>query len=290
MAIRRDVVLAVGGFPNGIGRVGTRPVGCEETDLCIRVHAQRPGTRIVHEPRARIGHWVPEDRATPSYFLQRCYAEGLSKALVAERSGQGAALATERAYVRRVLPAGVLRGLADVARRRAGGAGRAAAIVGGLTVTAAGYARARAELRLRRGTGQDVDGGLAVADAELADRRRGVAADGHGRDAQAPRDLPRGQALAQGLEDLPLALAEGDGERGTHARAAAQPGDAQLVEQPRDEAAGDRGLAGEDAQQRLPERLRLDVLGQVAHRAGADGREQLAVVEAAGQQHGARGG
>src|SRR5688572_30210695 len=36
MSFRREVFSSVGGFRNGIGRIGTLPVGCEETELCIR--------------------------------------------------------------------------------------------------------------------------------------------------------------------------------------------------------------------------------------------------------------
>jgi len=151
MVICREVVEAVGGFRHGIGRVGTHPVGGEETDLCIRARQLRPETIIIYEPRARIGHWVPEDRARPRYFARRCYAEGLSKALIAERTGADAALASERDYVRHVLPAGVARGLGDaLGGRDAAGAARAAAILGGLAITTLGYVRAAAELRMRR--------------------------------------------------------------------------------------------------------------------------------------------
>lgn len=34
MSFRRSVFAVVGGFTVGIGRVGTRPLGCEETELC----------------------------------------------------------------------------------------------------------------------------------------------------------------------------------------------------------------------------------------------------------------
>ncbi|HET7094259.1 MAG TPA: glycosyltransferase family 2 protein, partial [Thermomicrobiales bacterium] len=36
MSFRRCVLEAVGGFRSGIGRIGALPVGCEETELCIR--------------------------------------------------------------------------------------------------------------------------------------------------------------------------------------------------------------------------------------------------------------
>jgi cellulose synthase/poly-beta-1,6-N-acetylglucosamine synthase-like glycosyltransferase len=38
MSFRREVFQQVGGFRSGIGRIGLRPVGCEETELCIRLN------------------------------------------------------------------------------------------------------------------------------------------------------------------------------------------------------------------------------------------------------------
>jgi GT2 family glycosyltransferase len=133
MSFRRTVLEEAGGFLDGIGRVGTRPVGCEETELCLRVIARRPDAVLLHEPRARVAHRVPSDRARWSYFWRRCWAEGLSKALVADAHGSGRALASERRYASRVLPAAFGRSLA------AGRIVRASAIGGGLLTTAAGY-------------------------------------------------------------------------------------------------------------------------------------------------------
>jgi hypothetical protein len=141
MSLRRETLLAVAGFRSGIGRVGTRPVGCEETELCIRALQRWPARRFVHEPQARVDHRVDATRAGWRYFVRRCYAEGRSKAQVARLCGARDALATERAYMLRVLPLGAVDALRDaVRRRRPGRALAAAAIVAGLSATAAGYA------------------------------------------------------------------------------------------------------------------------------------------------------
>lgn len=142
MSLRREVFAAVGGFRNGIGRVGTHPVGCEETELCIRAGQRWPEGIFLYEPQARVYHRVPAGRARWSYFFARCYAEGRSKAQVARLVGAQDGLAAERSYVRRTLPLGVWRGLMDaLARRDPAGAARAGAIVAGLALTAAGYVR-----------------------------------------------------------------------------------------------------------------------------------------------------
>lgn len=137
MSARRTAVLEAGGFPEGIGRIGTRPVGCEETDLYIRLARSVPGARIIYEPSARVHHRVPPARLSWSYFRARCLAEGLSKAMVAQRVGVGDALASERAHVLKVLPAGMARGLRHGAPRRA------LAIASGLALTTAGYLHGR---------------------------------------------------------------------------------------------------------------------------------------------------
>src|SRR5439155_54307 len=42
MSMRRELFDAVGGFTHGIGRIGTIPLGCEETEWCIRVRQRFP--------------------------------------------------------------------------------------------------------------------------------------------------------------------------------------------------------------------------------------------------------
>ena len=53
MAFRRSVLEGVGGFTDGIGRVGRTPLGCEETELSIRARAATGG-RIVQIPTQRL--------------------------------------------------------------------------------------------------------------------------------------------------------------------------------------------------------------------------------------------
>ncbi|GAA4974067.1 glycosyltransferase family 2 protein [Kineococcus glutinatus] len=135
MAFRRQAVLDAGGFTDGIGRVGKTPLGCEETELCIRIRQRQPSVRIVSAPDAVVDHLVSPDRVTWAYLLRRSWAEGLSKALVARLVGASDGLSSERTYARRVLPAGVLRGVAGGRR----GLESSAAIVACLVTTTAGY-------------------------------------------------------------------------------------------------------------------------------------------------------
>ena len=144
MAFRREAFELAGGFTDGIGRVGRTPLGCEETEFSIRLRAIVPDALIMHVPGARVDHHVAADRATWRYFISRCWAEGASKALVTAEVGGAAGLASERAYVARTLPRGLLAGLRAAGRGEWAGLARASAIVLGTAVTAAGFARGRA--------------------------------------------------------------------------------------------------------------------------------------------------
>ena len=154
MSFRRRVFEEVGTFTEGMGRVGTCPVGCEETELCIRVGQRWPHSRMVYVPQARVIHRVTPGRASLRYFLRRCLGEGRSKALVSTSVGRRQALASERSYTMVALPRGVRRGLRDAVAGERSGAARAAAIVTGFAVTTVGYAvgqlRASRERRSRQ--------------------------------------------------------------------------------------------------------------------------------------------
>jgi GT2 family glycosyltransferase len=143
MAFRREAFARAGGFTDGIGRIGKIPLGCEETEFSIRLQQTVPGALILYVPDARVDHHVPASRAIPRYFAARCWAEGVSKALVAARVGTGDGLASERTYVTRTLPAGLLRGLRAARRGDAAGLTRATAIVLGAGITTAGFLRVR---------------------------------------------------------------------------------------------------------------------------------------------------
>ncbi|MFC5667126.1 glycosyltransferase [Kitasatospora misakiensis] len=150
MSFRRAEILAAGGFRTDLGRVGTRPLGCEETELCLRLTDRRPRALLSYEPAAAVSHHVPARRASWSYFRARCYAEGLSKATVARHAGQRRALASERGYLRTTVPRGLARAL------RPGGAPiEAVALLAGVGSTVLGYGVGRVQAVLRRGRGGD---------------------------------------------------------------------------------------------------------------------------------------
>jgi hypothetical protein len=144
MSFRREPLSAAGGFATTIGRVGTRPVGCEETEASIRLCRRHPEAVILYQPRAVVHHLVPRERACWRYFRQRCWSEGLSKAEVARLAGQGAALRSESHYLTKTIPRGVLRDIrAATSHRDPSGLRRAATSLAGVAVTSGGYAAGR---------------------------------------------------------------------------------------------------------------------------------------------------
>lgn len=140
MSFRRELFAGVAGFQNGIGRVGTVPLGCEESEFCIRIKQRWPRHRLLYEPRAKVYHKVPAGRAHWRYFFARCYGEGRSKALVSHFVGARDGLASERAYTVHTLPRGVVKGVMElIGNGDRCGLARAAAIMAGLTATAIGF-------------------------------------------------------------------------------------------------------------------------------------------------------
>lgn len=143
MSFRRQPLLEVGGFSHDLGRVGTLPVGCEETDLSIRVHQRWPEAEILYDPAAAVEHVVPPARGRVRYFVDRCRAEGRSKAVLSGMVGTQDGLSSERSYVRRTLPLGVLRDVGAFFKGDGSGLGRAAMIFVGLAATTVDYLRVR---------------------------------------------------------------------------------------------------------------------------------------------------
>ena len=141
MSLRAEVFKRVGGFAEDMGRIGKNPLGCEETELCIRARqaytADGRSPKIIFEPRAAVDHRVSADRVEWAYLLRRGWAEGLSKAAVSKVVGTGDSLSTESSYTLKVLPGGVVRELRDK------NPASAAAIAACFAVTAAGYLRGR---------------------------------------------------------------------------------------------------------------------------------------------------
>ncbi len=142
MVIRRQAFDAIGGFRADFGKVGSRSRP-EDTDLCLRAAAARPGGAWLYEPAGIVGHRVPLKRTTIGFFLRRCLNEGSGKAALAALNGARESTSDERHYIRRVLPEGIVRELQDTVRGDISGALRSIAIGAGLSLAVVGFLMGR---------------------------------------------------------------------------------------------------------------------------------------------------
>ncbi|OBK81713.1 glycosyltransferase family 2 protein [Mycobacterium sp. 1164985.4] len=150
-SFRREL-FANGGFVSGIGRSAgiSLPVGCEETEFCIRAANARPTGFYLYDDTAAVIHRVPPQRQTFAYFRSRCWAEGLSKALVTKSVGVERGLSAEWSYSTVTLPLGALRGISRAIRGDLAGLLTALVIVVGLGYTTVAFAVASVTARVRR--------------------------------------------------------------------------------------------------------------------------------------------
>ena len=140
MCLQRKVFEAVGGFRNEIGRVGSYPMGVEETELCIRATQYWPDKFFLCDQNARIHHRIPHARASWHYFRIRCYAVGFSKAMMCRYVGTKDSLSSERSYLYRTLLKGISRGITDALFHcDLTGLLRAGVIIVGLALTSLGF-------------------------------------------------------------------------------------------------------------------------------------------------------
>jgi GT2 family glycosyltransferase len=139
MSLRRSLFHALGGFDTAMGRVGTTPLGCEETEFAVRARQHIAGIEFLHVPGAIVHHLVAPERARLRYFVRRCHAEGLSKAALSRRTGSDAALSSERRYTMVTLPRAVATAVGAAVKGDFMGLARAVMIVVGLSATTVGY-------------------------------------------------------------------------------------------------------------------------------------------------------
>jgi GT2 family glycosyltransferase len=138
MAVRTASFRRVGGFRTNFGKCGYIPQP-EDTDLCIRMSAANHG-QWMYVPSAVIYHEVPASRASISFFVSRCYAEGAGKALMRNNLDSDSAIDTERDYARRVALAALKRLFLRGPKALAQGL----AMLLGLASAGMGYVRTRA--------------------------------------------------------------------------------------------------------------------------------------------------
>lgn len=80
MAIRRQSVLACGGFSPRLGRDGKSLLSGEENLLFAQL--RREGGVLVYLPAARVRHRIPAQRLTQQWLVERWFWAGISDAVV----------------------------------------------------------------------------------------------------------------------------------------------------------------------------------------------------------------
>lgn len=156
LSMRREVFTESGGFEQALGRLdlgnGKVVTGtADETEFCIRAVRRAPeGGHWLYVPEARVHHVVGRSRGSWKYFAERCRLEGGSKAVLTTLTGSDKGLASERRYVRSVLPRAVLRDLRAGFRGDRVAFQRAGSIVAGLTLTVGAYVKGRVAIATGR--------------------------------------------------------------------------------------------------------------------------------------------
>ncbi len=72
-------------------------------DLCHRLAHQRPADQILYEPRAKVHHFVPDERTTWRYFWRRCFFVNKGKVEAFRLMEDAADLSADFAFVSRAL-------------------------------------------------------------------------------------------------------------------------------------------------------------------------------------------
>jgi glycosyltransferase involved in cell wall biosynthesis len=108
MSFRKSVFEKVGYFHEGMGRVGEKLSGHEDTEFSVRAARKIAEIKIVYDPSAKVYHRVPWSRTDLKYVARRSYAEGFSKAIFSsQEANAGKTLNVEKNYLRNLLSASV---------------------------------------------------------------------------------------------------------------------------------------------------------------------------------------
>ncbi|WP_299487753.1 glycosyltransferase [Acaryochloris sp. IP29b_bin.137] len=78
MAILRSLLVELGGFTLDLGRKGKSLLSCEE--ILLRDQIRDKGYGIYYDPDIFVKHFIPSSRLTQSWFTQRLYWQGVSRA------------------------------------------------------------------------------------------------------------------------------------------------------------------------------------------------------------------
>lgn len=93
MAVRVEAVRAVGGFRDGIGRIGGEAVLLSGEESALRIDLAGAGWRTLYQPEAVADHLVPASRLDKDWFRRRLAWQAVSRAItVPEKAAREAHL------------------------------------------------------------------------------------------------------------------------------------------------------------------------------------------------------
>src|SRR5579859_3732928 len=139
MSFRCTVLEDCGGFSSVLGRGGAIPLGYAETELCLRIGQRHPDGILRYEPASVVSRKELSEHAERRYLRSRCYAGGLSRAMVRRLAGPSRASASERSYVRPTLPRGIWGCLTHAPGGRLNGVRAALTMVMAVAFASVGY-------------------------------------------------------------------------------------------------------------------------------------------------------
>lgn len=119
MMVDRKAFQTVTGFKEDLSKVegGAQP---EDTELCLRLtHVYGDAGQWLMVPSALVEHYIPANRATLRYVINRCWSEGTGKARMrAMAVDRKRALADEKTYLYRTIPRAMGAGVLQSVRLR----------------------------------------------------------------------------------------------------------------------------------------------------------------------------
>jgi len=86
LVVRRDALAAIGGFPEGLGRVGGRLIGGEESYVIRRL--QRDGLEARYDGRFGVEHCIEPERLGRPWLRRRAYWEGVTRVAIHRALGE----------------------------------------------------------------------------------------------------------------------------------------------------------------------------------------------------------
>jgi GT2 family glycosyltransferase len=140
MSVRRDDMLAVGGFHSD---------DHDDMDLSHRIAHRHGPAAVLYEPRAEVRHHVPPERMTWSYFWRRIFAANRSKVSAFADMGHAGNIRAEVHFGVRVL-LGLFPAMLAAVTGRPTRLRQALAAAVGLALAGCGYFAGRLELACGR--------------------------------------------------------------------------------------------------------------------------------------------